>query len=63
MEGLRAEVEELRKRLDVADQVASTPSHRERHLRLVHALGRELIRVHAEWADAVQRELAPPSRG
>jgi DNA-binding PadR family transcriptional regulator len=55
--GLRAELDELSAGLDSAEQVVTTLPHRERYLRLVHRLGRELVRVHAEWADEVEREL------
>lgn len=61
--GLRAELDELSARLDAAEETASTLLHRERYLRLVHRLGRALLRVHREWADDVERELSqPPSR-
>lgn len=57
---LRAELAELRARLDAAERIASTLPHRERYLRLVHRLGRALLRVHEEWLDAVERELGRP---
>ncbi len=59
MAGLRADLEELSARLAVAEDVASTLPHRERYLRLVHALGRRLLAAHTEWADEVERELGP----
>jgi DNA-binding PadR family transcriptional regulator len=58
VEGLRVEIADLSARLDSAEQIAATLPHRERYLRLVHKLGRELLRVHEEWADEVERELA-----
>ena len=55
--GLRRDLAELASRLDVADAVIDTLPHRERYLRLVHSLGRALLRVHEEWADEVERAL------
>jgi DNA-binding PadR family transcriptional regulator len=57
--GLRADLDDLNARLDVAEEVAKTLPHRERYLRLVHSLGRRLVRAHEEWADEVERELGP----
>src|SRR5262249_16866977 len=56
--GLRGELADISARLEVADAVAGTLPHRERQLRLVHGLARELVRVHAEWLDRVEAELA-----
>jgi DNA-binding PadR family transcriptional regulator len=55
--GLRAELADISARLDVAEAVAATLPHRERELRLVHGLARELVRAHAEWVDRVEAEL------
>ena len=55
--GLRADIAELAAGLDAAEETAKTLPHRERYLRLVHSLGRKLLRVHEEWADEVEREL------
>ncbi len=55
--GLRDDVADLSARLDIAEEVARTLPHRERYLRLVHSLGRALLRVHEEWAEEVEREL------
>jgi DNA-binding PadR family transcriptional regulator len=60
--GLRAELDELARRLDVAEETAGTLPHRERYLRLVHLLGRALLQVHREWADDVERELSQTPR-
>jgi PadR family transcriptional regulator AphA len=57
--GLRADLEDLDARIDVAADVAKTLPHRERYLRLVQSLGRKLLRAHEEWADEVERELGP----
>lgn len=59
LSGLRADLEELEARLQVAEETANTLPHRERYLRLVRSLGRKLIRAHEEWADEVERELGP----
>lgn len=61
--GLRADIADLSARLDTAEQVTESLPHRARHLRLVHRLGRALLRVHEEWADEVERELAKPPAG
>ena len=55
--GLRADIADLSARLDVAEQVALSLPRRTPYLRLVHELGRALVRVHEEWADAIEREL------
>lgn len=57
LRGLRREIEDLHARLDAAEDIAATLPHRERYLRLVHSLGRALIRVHEEWLEEVEREL------
>lgn len=63
LRGLRAELADLAARLDRAEEVAATLPHRERYLRLVHRLGRALLRVHAEWVDEVERELSATGGG
>ncbi len=57
LEGLRADLADLGARLDEAERVAETLPQRALYLRLVHRLGRALLRVHEEWADEVEREL------
>jgi DNA-binding PadR family transcriptional regulator len=57
--GLRRDLADLAGRLDVADAMQSTLPHREPYLRLVHGLGRALLRVHEEWADEIERGLRP----
>jgi len=57
LSALRGELADISERLDVAEQVAATLPHREQQLLLVHGLARELVRVHAEWLDRVEREL------
>jgi DNA-binding PadR family transcriptional regulator len=54
---MREDLAELGALLDVAEAAAAEIPHRERYLRLVHRLGRDLVRIHAEWVDEVEREL------
>jgi hypothetical protein len=58
LDGLRAQIADLRARLDVAEEVAATIPHRERYLRLNHALARRIVDAHEEWLSEVERELA-----
>jgi PadR family transcriptional regulator AphA len=60
--GMRADIAAAAARLDVAEAVAATLPHRERYLRLVHALGRRILAAHREWLDEVERELGPGKR-
>jgi DNA-binding PadR family transcriptional regulator len=57
LQGLRAEIEDLRSRLDTAEEIAATLPHRERYLRLVQSLGRRMLTVHEEWLAEVEEEL------
>ena len=57
IEGLRADLVEVRAGLVASAEVAKTLPHRERYLRLLLKLGDELVRVHEEWADEFEREL------
>jgi DNA-binding PadR family transcriptional regulator len=54
---LRDELAEISASLDAGEEIAGTLPHRERYLRLVHSLGRKLVRAHEEWVDEVEREL------
>jgi len=57
IQGLRAELDDVAAKLEVAvTNVAGLP-HRERQLRLVHSLGRRLLQAHLEWVDEVERTL------
>lgn len=58
LQSLKRELADLRANLDEAEAVASTLAHRERYLKLVHALGRRLVDAHEEWLGEVERELA-----
>jgi hypothetical protein len=55
---LREDLEEME--LVVKRNIARAPRvpHRERYQLLHQDLGRRLVRAHAEWLDAVERELA-----
>jgi PadR family transcriptional regulator, regulatory protein AphA len=57
LDGLRADLASLRSGLENAREVAKTLPHRERYLRLVNRLGVELVRVHEEWIEEIEREL------
>ena len=57
IDGLRSDLADLSARLETAEEVAATLPARERYLRLVHSLGRSLVRAHEEWADEIEREL------
>jgi PadR family transcriptional regulator AphA len=59
--GLRAELGDLAAQLDAAEERAAALPHRARYLRLVHSLGRKLLRAHEEWADELERELGGTS--
>lgn len=62
LEGLHAEIADLRTRLDAAEDAAATLPHRERYLRLNHALARRIVDAHADWLTDVERELARTRR-
>jgi PadR family transcriptional regulator AphA len=62
LQAMRADIADASARLDVADAVVGTLPHRERYLRLVHRLGRELLETHLRWLDEVERELGPKKR-
>ncbi|HZQ64057.1 MAG TPA: PadR family transcriptional regulator [Gaiellaceae bacterium] len=55
--GLRAELDELDRLLDVSEEVAAGLPHREKYLRINHRLARRLVAAHREWVDEVEREL------
>jgi DNA-binding PadR family transcriptional regulator len=54
---MREDLDDLRSRLDVADEVAGTLPHREKYLRLNHRLARRIVDAYDEWLRDVQREL------
>jgi PadR family transcriptional regulator, regulatory protein AphA len=57
LQAIRTDIADVAARLDVAEAVAASLPHRERYLRLVHQLGRGLLRAHEDWLDNVEREL------
>ena len=57
LQSLRAELDAVSAGLDDAERFAATLPHRERHLRLVHSLGRRLVSAQREWLTEVEREL------
>jgi DNA-binding PadR family transcriptional regulator len=60
---MRDDLDDLRSRLDVADEVAETLPHRAKYLRLNHHLARRVVDAYEEWLDDVERELdsEPPA--
>jgi PadR family transcriptional regulator AphA len=65
-EEIVASLQQLREDIDqmsavIATNIARAPSlpHRARYALLLQDLGRRLLDAHADWLDAVERELAP----
>jgi DNA-binding PadR family transcriptional regulator len=54
---MREDLDDLRARLDEADEVAKTLPHREKYLRLNHGLARRVVDAYDEWLHDVEREL------
>ena len=54
---LRDEIGELSALLDESERRELQFPHRQRQLRLLHSLGRRLLRAHLEWLDEVEQEL------
>jgi DNA-binding PadR family transcriptional regulator len=60
---LRDDISDLRQRLDEAERIASDLPHREKYLRLVLAFLRQLLQLHLDLVEEVEREFArPPER-
>ena len=59
LEPLRADIAELSAILDEAERREPQFPHRRRQLRLLHSLGRRILRAHLEWIEEVEREFAP----
>lgn len=57
LRALRPQLEEISAGLAEAERIAAAMPHRERYLRLNHALGRRIVAAHGEWLDEVEREL------
>lgn len=62
LDGLHAEIEELRARLDVGEQIAASMPHRTRYLLLNHALARRIVDAHDDWLTEVERALGDTPR-
>src|SRR5207253_9204225 len=54
---LRAEIAELEAILDEEEAREAQFPHRERQLRLLHSLGRRILRAHLEWIEEVEQGL------
>jgi PadR family transcriptional regulator AphA len=55
--GLAADLDRVDSGLDEAEQFAATLPERERYLRLVHSLGRHLVKAHRDWLEEIEQEL------
>lgn len=63
LQPLREEIAELAAILDESEKREPQFPHRRRQLKLLHSLGRRLLRAHLEWIEEVEHELGPhPSR-
>jgi DNA-binding PadR family transcriptional regulator len=56
---LRDEIAELSAILDEAERREPRFPHRRRQLRLLHSLGRRILRAHLEWIEEVEQEFRP----
>jgi PadR family transcriptional regulator, regulatory protein AphA len=56
---LREEVVELSAVLDDSERREAQFPHRRPQLKLLHSLGRRILRAHLEWIDEVEQELRP----
>jgi DNA-binding PadR family transcriptional regulator len=54
---MRDDLDDLRARLDVADDVAATLPDREKYLRLNHRLARRVVDAYEDWLEEIEREL------
>ena len=59
MTTLREDIADLEARLDEAEATAETLPHRRKYLLLVIGFLRQLLALHLELVDDVERELAP----
>jgi DNA-binding PadR family transcriptional regulator len=59
---LRDDIEDIRGRLDAAEESAHQLPHREKYLLLVTRFLRRLLQLHLELVDEVERELAATDR-
>ena len=56
--GLRTEIAELAEQLDEREANAALLPHRQKYLVLVIEFLRSLLKLHLDWIEAVERELA-----
>jgi DNA-binding PadR family transcriptional regulator len=56
LEALRTEIAELEAILDQEEARQVQFPHRQRQLRLLHSLGRRILRTHLEWIEEVEHE-------
>jgi DNA-binding PadR family transcriptional regulator len=54
---MRDDLDDLRGRLDVAEEVAGTLPHREKYLRLNHRLARRIVDAYEDWLQEIEKEL------
>jgi hypothetical protein len=59
MAALREDIADLLARLDAGEASAETLPHRRKYLLLVIGFLRQLLELHLELVDEVERELAP----
>jgi DNA-binding PadR family transcriptional regulator len=59
---LRDDIADLMTRVDEAEASAEMLPHRRKYLLLVTRFMRQLLELHLEWIDEVERELAPQRR-
>ena len=60
---LRDDIEDIRLRIDAAEESAHRLPHREKYLLLLTGFLRRLLQLHLALVDEVERELAPTDRG
>jgi PadR family transcriptional regulator AphA len=61
LKALREEIAELAALLDESERGEARFPHRRRQLRLLHSLGRRILRAHLDWIEEVEQELGPPA--
>jgi DNA-binding PadR family transcriptional regulator len=54
---MREDLDDLRSRLDAAEEAAAALPHREKYLHLNHRLARRVVDAYGDWLDEVEREL------
>lgn len=63
LEPLREEMTELAAALDESDSGEPPSPDRRRQVKLLHSLGRRLLRAHLEWIEEVEQEFRPHLSG